>query len=192
MCAMVGIRSQNYPAIAHFILKETDMIAKKIELFCKNYQQIENYNEAVNDNSEVWDCHHRLELHDDYINTREELKLMGLYYDRPPEELIFLKRSEHSRLHNTHEKRRANFLTTAQKGTKEIKYPKMREARLRYYHGENWSEEDQKEFEKERNDRHTTNWRNRYRDKYNSYMKETQDRWRAEHPFYYRVEATEP
>ena len=61
----------------------------------------------------------------------------------------------------------------------------MREARLKYWHGEGWTDEDQKEFEKERNDRHTNNWRNRHRDKYNSYMKETQDRWRAEHPFYY-------
>lgn len=68
---------------------------------------------------------------------------------------------------------------------REIKYPKMREARLRQWHGENWSEEDQKEFEKERNDRHTNNWRKKHRDTYNACMKRAQDKWRAEHPFYY-------
>ena len=69
---------------------------------------------------------------------------------------------------------------------KEIKNQKKREALLRYWHGDNWSEEDQKEFEKARNDRHSNNWRKKHRDKYNACMKLAQDKWRAEHPFYYR------
>lgn len=68
---------------------------------------------------------------------------------------------------------------------KEVKYPKKREALLKHYHGEDWTLEDQEQFVRERNDRHTNNWRNRHRDKYNSYMKERQDKWRVEHPYYY-------
>lgn len=68
---------------------------------------------------------------------------------------------------------------------KEIKFPKKREALLRYWHGENWTEEDQKQFERERNDRHTNTWRNKHRDRYNACMKRAQDKWRVEHPYYY-------
>lgn len=60
---------------------------------------VENYELAKADNFEGWDLHHRLEIHEDYHNTMEELILMNLYYDRPPEELIFLRKGEHSRLH---------------------------------------------------------------------------------------------
>lgn len=51
--------------------------------------------------------------------------------------------------------------------------------------GEDWTDEDQEKFERERNDRHTNNWRNRHRDKYNACMKRAQDKWREKHPFYY-------
>lgn len=69
---------------------------------------------------------------------------------------------------------------------REIKYPKMREARLRYWHGDNWTEEDQKEFEKERNRRQCSNHRNKHRDEYTSYQKTYQVRWREQHPNYYK------
>lgn len=62
---------------------------------------IENYEEAVN-SKERWECHHRLELDDDgnFLNSRADLKRKGLYFDRPPEELIFLPRSVHRKMHN--------------------------------------------------------------------------------------------
>lgn len=82
------------------------MISKNIKHLCLNYTQIENYNEAINDMNETWHCHHRLEINDDYINTREDLKLMNLYYNRPPEELIFLKCVDHIKLHQNNEKKR--------------------------------------------------------------------------------------
>lgn len=69
---------------------------------------------------------------------------------------------------------------------------KIRQTHLRLAHGENWTEEDQEKFERERNDRHTNNWRNRHRDKYNACMKRAQDKWRQERPYYYRMEAMEP
>ena len=73
--------------------------------YCRQPELIENYSKAIADNSEIWACHHRLETHNsngerrlvDILGT--ELIALGLYYDRPPEELIFLTQSEHMRLH---------------------------------------------------------------------------------------------
>ena len=60
---------------------------------------IENYELAKADNFKGWDIHHKLEINDDYINTVNDLKLMNLYYERPPEELIWLTKSDHHTLH---------------------------------------------------------------------------------------------
>ena len=73
--------------------------------YCRQPELIENYSKAIADNSEIWACHHRLETHNsngerrlvDILGT--ELIALDLYYDRPPEELIFLTQSEHMRLH---------------------------------------------------------------------------------------------
>ncbi len=74
--------------------------------FCKDdISKIENYDKAMTDTTQTWDCHHRLEIHSDYTNSREELKMMNLYYNRPAEELIFLKHTEHMRLHYKDRKR---------------------------------------------------------------------------------------
>ena len=37
--------------------------------------------------------------YDDYINSMKDLIMMNLYYNRPAEELIFLTRAEHKKLH---------------------------------------------------------------------------------------------
>ena len=71
----------------------------KVKAYCKDYQNIENFAEAYNDLSETWHCHHKLEIHGDYENTMEDLKLMNLYYNRPAAELIFLRASDHISLH---------------------------------------------------------------------------------------------
>lgn len=70
---------------------------KRIEKICTNYWQIENYQKAIADKTQTWHCHHRKET-DEGISGPELIKL-GLYYDRPPEELIFLTKSEHAKLH---------------------------------------------------------------------------------------------
>lgn len=72
------------------------------KLFCSDdISNIENYIEALNDKDNVWDCHHKLEIHSDYNNSRNDLKLMNLYYHRPSGELIFIKHNEHTKLHHT-------------------------------------------------------------------------------------------
>ena len=74
--------------------------------YCKNIEEIENYASAAADNFVGWDVHHRLETHNSdgerrsVCLSREELKALGTYYDRPASELIFLKHSEHIRLHH--------------------------------------------------------------------------------------------
>lgn len=84
------------------------MISNNVKRFCcEDISLIENYNEAINDDSQVWSCHHRLETH--YSDGRrrsdekdlliQDLISLGLYYNRPAKELIFLTNSEHAKVH---------------------------------------------------------------------------------------------
>ena len=70
---------------------------KKVKKYCKDdFSLIENYENAINDKTQVWDCHHRRET----IYSAKELIEIGEYYNRPACELIFLTKSEHTRLHH--------------------------------------------------------------------------------------------
>lgn len=77
------------------------MINKKINdlqaYCCDDISKIENYNKAMNDLTQTWQCHHKLEI--ELYKDAKELKEMGLYYNRPAEELIFLTPFEHKSLH---------------------------------------------------------------------------------------------
>lgn len=72
------------------------------------YKEIENYEKALKDPEKIWVTHHRLELQFSDgtprpVNaqlTSDELIALGCYFDRPPEELIFLTPEEHRRLHS--------------------------------------------------------------------------------------------
>ena len=64
---------------------------------CEEISLIENYNEAVNDTTQRWQCHHKLEI--TLHKTSQELIEMGLYYNRPASELMFLTEKEHKSLH---------------------------------------------------------------------------------------------
>lgn len=71
--------------------------------FCKDdISKIENYDKAIADTTQTWECHHRLELtlEGEFAHSKEELNLLGMYYHRPYFELIFLTHSEHTRLHH--------------------------------------------------------------------------------------------
>lgn len=67
---------------------------------CEDISLIENYEIAIN-SSEKYSLHHRLEIQNDKILSKENLVSMNLYYHRPAKELIFLTDCEHKRLHNT-------------------------------------------------------------------------------------------
>lgn len=79
---------------------------RNFERLCKDYKNIENYEKAKADDFKNWVCHHRLQTWTSDGKRREvdilakELKALGMYYNRPAEELIFLTRSEHAKLHN--------------------------------------------------------------------------------------------
>ena len=67
----------------------------------KKLELIENYECAKADNFKGWVIHHRIELHPDYSlrYSREKLIELEIYYNRPPSELIWMKRNEHARIH---------------------------------------------------------------------------------------------
>lgn len=76
---------------------------KTVKKFCKdNISLIENYEQAVNDKTQTWDCHHRLELtlDVDFAHSLEDMKRLGMYYHRPHFELIFLPHGEHVSMHH--------------------------------------------------------------------------------------------
>lgn len=74
---------------------------RTVKRFCNdNIEEIENYAEAIADKESTWDCHHKMELHSDYKNTLKEMKMMNLYYNRPANELVFLKHEDHISLHH--------------------------------------------------------------------------------------------
>lgn len=73
--------------------------------FCKeDISKIENYDKAINDTTQMWHCHHRDEVKVlpsgmTIVRSKQELIENGRYYNCPANELIFLTKSEHSRLH---------------------------------------------------------------------------------------------
>lgn len=72
------------------------MISNTIRSYCKTPELIENYDVAKNSDL-MWHCHHRLE---DEGHSRRELIDKGMYYNRPPEELIFVEAHKHISEHS--------------------------------------------------------------------------------------------
>ena len=75
---------------------------KCVRKYCRDdISKIENYEKAIADTTQTWQCHHRLELTLDGepALSRDQLMMHDMYYNRPYYELIFLTPSEHSRLH---------------------------------------------------------------------------------------------
>ena len=89
--------------------------------YCKDFENIENYEKAKADNFKGWHCHHRLETHNSDGErrsadiTRRELLALNMYYNRPSSELIFLTRSEHGSLHKPSDEAKKK-LSEARKG----------------------------------------------------------------------------
>ena len=103
------------------------------EKFCKDYESIENYQKALKDNFKCWDCHHRLETHNSDGERRPiditvaELKELGMYYNRPASELIFLRKGEHTALRKVSDATRKK-LSEASKNISEETRRKLSEA----------------------------------------------------------------
>ena len=71
---------------------------KRVRKFCKeDLSKIKNYDKAIADTTQVWDCHHMTETW--WNCSAKELIENECYYNRKACELIFLTHSEHARLH---------------------------------------------------------------------------------------------
>ena len=66
---------------------------------CEDISKIENYDKAIKDEIHIWDCHHRLEIQGEFKNSSELLKKCKMYYNVPANQLIFLTKSGHAKLH---------------------------------------------------------------------------------------------
>ena len=62
---------------------------------------IENYKDAISDEERMWEIHHRRECDENgrTLFTCKQLIELGLYYNRPASELIFVTKSMHWKLH---------------------------------------------------------------------------------------------
>ena len=120
---------------------------KYYKRYCSDIENIENFEKAKADNFKGWCCHHRKGVD---IPT-EKLKALGMYYNRPADELIFLTRSEHKSLHNEgnkyflgkhHSEESKNKNSEAHKGKKfsEETKKKIGEANKgnKYHLGKHW------------------------------------------------------
>lgn len=80
--------------------------AKTIKKYCSEYiSKIENYEQAINDKTQLWDCHHRDEIRvlpSGMIAYRSKAELIenNRYYGCPANELIFLTHAEHRSMHH--------------------------------------------------------------------------------------------
>lgn len=67
----------------------------KNNCYCRHLELIENYDLAIADETQIWECHHRFEA----LFTKQELIKYNWYYDVEPNCLIFLTPAEHNSLH---------------------------------------------------------------------------------------------
>lgn len=75
---------------------------KRLRRICNEYELIENYNEAIADTEKKWVLHHKKELvatGGERFMKAEELKALGLYFNLPKEDLIFLRKDIHDAMH---------------------------------------------------------------------------------------------
>ena len=132
---------------------------KNVKKFCKDdFALIENYENAINDKTQVWDCHHRRET----IYSAKELIDIGEYYNRPACELIFLTKSEHTRLHHLgkhHSAETRHKISESNSGEKNPLFGKHHSAEARkkmseVHKGKHRSEETRKKISEAKKGKH--------------------------------------
>ena len=72
---------------------------------CKDIQNIENYDKAISDKVEKWECHHRMEIQPDGTTlTKKWMIEHYIYYNVDACMLIFLPIAEHRSIHHKNKK----------------------------------------------------------------------------------------
>lgn len=115
---------------------------------CHSYWNVENYNKAKDNKGYV--LHHRLETHFSNGDLRpykcnltvKELKALNVYYNRPPEELIFLSIHDHMSLHSIFREPYSNKgKPSYRKGTKLPEWwrLKIKESSKKIQHTSEWN-----------------------------------------------------
>lgn len=69
---------------------------------CDDISLIENYDKAISDKIQTWQCHHRAEILPCGRFSRRDLEQHGLLLHRPANELVFLTQFEHKSIHKNH------------------------------------------------------------------------------------------
>lgn len=80
---------------------------EQLARYCEgDMADIENFAEALIDTAETWNCHHRAEILPCGRFSITDLKKFGLYWHRPANELVLLRKADHIRLHKLGNKNR--------------------------------------------------------------------------------------
>lgn len=117
---------------------------KQANKYCKeDISLIENYQLALNDNTQTWHCHHKDEVKTlpsgiKVYRSVEELIENDRYYNCPANELIFLTNADHNKIHccdKSHTTNHNNAISNGMKGHKcsDECRKKMAEARRLYW-----------------------------------------------------------
>lgn len=78
---------------------------KALRQYSDEIEKVENFEKALADGLDGWECHHRLETHNPdgtprtAVISEKHLRKRDLYLHRPASELIFLPVAEHKALH---------------------------------------------------------------------------------------------
>jgi hypothetical protein len=112
------------------MISEQHFIKTQNKCFCQTPELIENYEQAINDETQIWVCHHRDEIRVlpsgmIAIRSAEELIENGRYYNCPANELIFLTASDHTKIHSNFIPHPKASIETKQKMSKARKGRKL-------------------------------------------------------------------
>ena len=165
------------------------MISDEVRKYCRRiyHHLIENYEKAVN-SDEMYICHHRKEIDKDGRNafSADELIDLGEYFHRPPEELIFLTKSEHKALHQAANNKDRNV---SEEHKREL--AKARQKRYREKHREELNQKTKERYATDpvyRKKRQSQNREKakRFKERHPNYNKERLEEFRKENPDYYK------
>lgn len=84
------------PSLLHTTMINTKQAQKYC---CEDISLIENYDEAISDQTQTWDIHHRGEILPCGKFSKDELIEFGLYWKRPASELVFMTQYDHISMH---------------------------------------------------------------------------------------------